>query len=589
MAQYDLAFSKSYRKELNYKYIQEVDQTCVSIGLYSNIHNDGLYKIDQYTFFIDGYIVDIETKLIQLVSALNNKNLTAVLEQLNGVFCLFIYDENESKLYVVNDRYGTKHVYHAVGNKKSLAISTDLKSIVFNPKINLDVNDEMLKCFIEVGHLLENNTLFKNIARVKPASIIEIDCATKEFNESQYWSWASVKQTKVTFEKAIDELHTHFVKAVSRTLDTINGKTLAITLSGGLDSRALLAEAVRQSKVSITTHTFGAKNCDDYLIAKQVSEVAGVKNYFYKINENNAFTNRAKGVLESDGMFNYTHMHALVAGEEIQKHSSYVLNGYLGDAVLGGSYLDSDNLNSNDFFCTLSKKFGSYAKHIDVNDAWYRINCTDPITVISNRGNRFVAAGTDLLEDKFISLKPFMDNDLLDYVYSLPDEYRVNSRLYNAMLLKHYPEYFKDIPNESSGTPIEVVAENCRGKGADSNMVINNNSATDTLRNSKMIRYILDIINPTRVKLLKLISNKKSYVDYSYWMRKKQSIAHFEQIFKNGVVLNNKTIFTKEELYTELNNFVKDYRVTPERLGALICITIFINEIDKLRAASSNE
>jgi hypothetical protein len=42
--------------------------------------------------------------------------------------------------------------------------------------------------------------------------------------------------------------------------------------------------------------------------------------------------------------------------------------------------------------------------------------------------------------------KPFFDNELVKFVFSLPDEYRRNNKLYSSMLLKLFPELFQDIP-----------------------------------------------------------------------------------------------------------------------------------------------
>ncbi|BCV57511.1 hypothetical protein TUM17384_14560 [Shewanella algae] len=74
---------------------------------------------------------------------------------------------------------------------------------------------------------------------------------------------------------------------------------------------------------------------------------------------------------------------------------------------MGGSYLSSDALSSRPTIKSLNAKYGEFSKFIDIEDPYYDFNCTDPATVISNRGIRFTAGGSDLISDKVINLKPF--------------------------------------------------------------------------------------------------------------------------------------------------------------------------------------
>ena len=52
------------------------------------------------------------------------------------------------------------------------------------------------------------------------------------------------------------------------------------------------------------------------------------------------------------------------------------------------------------------------------------------------------------------SRKPFVANDIVEFVYSLPDRYRYRGRLYQTMLLGAFPEYYRHIPWANIGIPI---------------------------------------------------------------------------------------------------------------------------------------
>jgi asparagine synthase (glutamine-hydrolysing) len=153
-------------------------------------------------------------------------------------------------------------------------------------------------------------------------------------------------------------------------------------------------------------------------------------------------------------MKNIMHMHGLLALNSIKTHGKQVLNGYIGDLVLGGSYLKrkpSGNLMS--YHEIADYKYGDDITVYE-NEEYFRCNSSDPCFIF-NRGSRFTSLGTKLLSEDLVTLKPFVNNKLLDYVYSLPDIYRLDGRLYHSMLLKYYPEYFASIPWQSIGRPIK--------------------------------------------------------------------------------------------------------------------------------------
>jgi asparagine synthase (glutamine-hydrolysing) len=49
---------------------------------------------------------------------------------------------------------------------------------------------------------------------------------------------------------------------------------------------------------------------------------------------------------------------------------------------------------------------------------------------------------------------PFMDTALMDFAYSLPDQFRAHSKVYNKALLLKYPAFYKTIPHAATGVPI---------------------------------------------------------------------------------------------------------------------------------------
>ena len=68
---------------------------------------------------------------------------------------------------------------------------------------------------------------------------------------------------------------------------------------------------------------------------------------------------------------------------------------------------------------------------------------------------RFVNQGTIDVGHFLIQRMPFIDNDLMNFVYSLPDNYRKNYRLFHEMLRNYSEKIFLTVPWESTGQNIK--------------------------------------------------------------------------------------------------------------------------------------
>ena len=84
----------------------------------------------------------------------------------------------------------------------------------------------------------------------------------------------------------------------------------------------------------------------------------------------------------------------------------------------------------------------------------YDINKIEP-SLLMNRLRRYTAQMVNVDLNYNECILPYIDNDIIDFIYSLPDSYRADNNLYADMLLKYYPEYFKNIPWNRNNLPIQ--------------------------------------------------------------------------------------------------------------------------------------
>lgn len=493
-------------------------------------------------------------------------NLSDLCSQLNGYFAFVIFDKQAQEITLVTDRFGIKPLYIWDDNNLVKGFASEPKALVLNPDYKQRIDLSALKTFVDVGHMLGTQTLFSNIRRVSPASITTINMATLQYDAVQYWSWASIETNNtITFDEAIDHAYTFFDNAVSRCLKTVKQPTLAITLSGGLDSRVLLAAAKEHFKGTIKTYTFGEAGCDDAVLAKQVAQLAGVSNQLVSIDEHNWFEGREQGVWLTDGLKNILHMHALSSVSNIASDSNYLLNGYLGDVTFGGSYLFAEDKSSLSQQQRLALRYFEHTPYANITDDYFKYANDDPI-LIYNRGVRFIGAGSDLLSHQLHNLKPFMDNDLVEFLYSLPDEYRRDGKLYHAVLLRYYPDYFKSIAWQQTGKPISLQS-----------------TSVEPIR-SPVKQRLKGLIKGSAFealarKLYRSIAPKRHYVAYDMWLREPS----FKSFVKETLCKDNsevKKLLGSEFVDDTVNSFfAMSDTVKPEKIGSLLTVELYLKRL----------
>jgi asparagine synthetase B (glutamine-hydrolysing) len=385
-----------------------------------------------------------------LLRSYREDTLETLLPKVNGIFNAIIYDRNKKILLLITDRYGLKPIYYSHKNN-CLSLAPEVKCFSFFRSFHLQIRKDVIDCFMQLEHFMGNETWLKDVEIAAPSTIYTYSFEQDSFTSRRYWSWSKIKIAKISLEEASERMGELLENAVKSCSES--NSSIGIALSGGSDSRALLA-AVHDKKP--VTYTFGTPKSKDMKIASRVSKMAGVKHYSFDTYTSDWLTSRFSGVWKTDGMLNMYHMHYSHLMGEIAKIMDINLSGFLGDAVLGGSYLEKKGktfLNKRIDNSIAQHYYGSHFERCSTKDSFFDLDKIDPY-LFYNRGRRMIGMGAEEPYKTVPQRLPFMDIDLMDLSYSLPDEYRVHSKVYNKALLLKYPNFYVDIPHATSGVPI---------------------------------------------------------------------------------------------------------------------------------------
>ena len=158
--------------------------------------------------------------------------------------------------------------------KSKLLISNSIKKIIRKSE---SYNNDSLLEFALSGYCLGNKTLINGIHSIGPANIIWGD--SNSLNISKYFSYHKTlsKNNKKSFKDYFYTINNIIDDSINYIIENSNDKTIYVPLSGGLDSRLIIAKFHEKKYKNIKSFSYGLKNNSDALIAKKVADHLDVK------------------------------------------------------------------------------------------------------------------------------------------------------------------------------------------------------------------------------------------------------------------------------------------------------------------------
>lgn len=438
-----------------------------------------------------------------LLDAEEQDKLNLALNKLDGYFCAAIYNKQTQKVKLISDRYGMRVLYWYFKDN-AFAWGSGVKAILAIEGADKTLDKSSYDCFMDLGYLMGEHTWFEHIKLIKPATVLEFDIKNNSISQEYYWTWGEIKPSNLSFDEAVDKLGELFIQAVAKRFDPT--EKIGISLSGGLDSRAIFAAANHlYPDYKGYAYTFGVRDCDDFKIAEQVVAISKWSHHKFHFTNKNWFKPRFERIWLTDGMKNLLHLHGSEFAIEVSKEIDINLSGGAGDAVYGAGFINDTNLqNSCVSLDKILKAYSGYGEDTLELNFYKEVKHFD-IHLFCNKERRFTNYGQVNILANMEVRKPFHDVELMDFMYSIPDDYRVYYKIYSAMLQKTFPEYFKDIPWQQTGRPAATIK-------------------TPTIPRrayNKGLRIFKKLFNA---------SDSKSYTDYPAWIRDETVASELQEL-----------------------------------------------------------
>ena len=390
-------------------------------------------------------------------SSISPLNLKKFLIDSDGEYIIIIYDKLINEIIVINDVLGRLPLYYFI-NDDQFILSREIKFITkFIESGNLDKKG--MAEYLLFGYPLGKRTLVKNVHRLDPGVIVKYNLPSCRLaiDRLHIWNLQNKMSEIKHIQKYADDLVTQFRSAIKSRVDLLDGFRNLISLSGGLDSRAV-AISLNEVDPKLSAVTFldpEQKNSKDADYAQKISKRFHIDWKLIELSKRR-FEDMRELTKLKDGLNCADMGFILDFFIQIRHNFGNKVVYYTGD---GGKILKPlapvEKIESIDelvdmIFIEHSNvfKINEIAKLIDVNEEEIKKDIKHILLdypendliqkyihfIIFERTYKWAFEGEDRNRFFFWSTSPFFSTPFFKYAISIPDNYKKNFKLYKMFL-----------------------------------------------------------------------------------------------------------------------------------------------------------
>ena len=367
-----------------------------------------------------------------------------IQKRYKGSYVAWFYDKKNGMVYISNDLLSKQSVYFyqedglVLVNTSLFDLCSDLHANGKTPQINI----EAVKFFCHENVFCGDMTYERNTFFLTAYSYLVIDCIKKRLDVKQLPVPQMKSEGSITDDEALKEMEILFAEgcALQWEKNIKYEKEQLFTLSGGMDSRAVLLHMIKQGSQSlIMTYTYAQSGSGDEIIAKRTAKKLGIENLFIPLDNCEFVYQRDEIIDANEGqMFYIGSTGAIQMAKTVQDRAAGIVHTGLGGGEIMG---DICSINGDAIREQHSGLSVNQQKNLD--DIRRCLNFQKTTA------------------QYFHAFSPFLYEDFFEYVMCLPISMRFHRKLY----IKWYRQYMNsDFPTAMSHSTILKVINKLKTK-----------------------------------------------------------------------------------------------------------------------------
>ncbi|WP_445715177.1 asparagine synthase (glutamine-hydrolyzing) [Flavobacterium sp.] len=259
--------------------------------------------------------------------------IDGMLQRLNGMFALAIYDGRIKKLFLVRDRLGIKPLY-ILQEENRISFSSEMKSFKALPGFKFELDETKLSEFLLFRNVI-NQTLFKNICNITPGTYWCIQ-SKKPPEVHVYYDVKSEGKGKK--ESSLLDVENALKSSVKRQM--ISDVKLGCQLSGGVDSSlvaAFASETLPKGALETVSIVFDEKHFSEKKYIDQVVSKLNLYSHQFKLDAKSYLDLIDESIWHFEQPLNHPNTIGIkLLSKEAKKYVTVLLSGEGADESLAG-------------------------------------------------------------------------------------------------------------------------------------------------------------------------------------------------------------------------------------------------------------
>lgn len=259
----------------------------------------------------------------------------AFLEAMDGMFAMAIFDKRKNEIFLARDKAGKKPLYYFSEGKK-FVFASELNAL--RNQLPLQINNKAVQQYTRLGYFYKDATVYQQVKELPAGSFATIAVNTPVARVTKWWDIHNFYQQKSTdsFLTAIEKVDAYLHEAVKNRVEA-SDLEVGSFLSGGIDSGLVTAIAKEyNSNLKTFTVSFSGEY-DEAPLAKQVADKYQTNHHEISISFDNLL-NDVETILTNYGepFFDSSAIPSYYVSQAAKKYLTVILNGDGGDEIFGG-------------------------------------------------------------------------------------------------------------------------------------------------------------------------------------------------------------------------------------------------------------
>lgn len=456
------------------------------------INNIGFEWYKNKSTYFKGYFYSSDNEFYDKNTALNffdkitcEKDFITTLNSINGFFSVVILKNN--LCFVSCDITRIFPIFYTF-KENILILSDDINTLI--NQNNNTFNIDSVYTFKGFGHTIGKDTLLQNVYQIQSSEYLIFE-KNKIKTQGFYFSLGVENYSYFNYNYYKTKVSQALENTFIRLVNSLEGKTAVVPLSGGFDSRLIAVMLKKYNFKNVICFTYGKRNNIDMKISQKVAETLNFKWFFIE------YTDKLiEGYLNTEIFkkycslnFNYSSMLFLqeyfavkyLKENNIIPSNSVFIPGHDGGA-LGGGYLIKTiplNLESNKLSHSIYKKNYVYDKSLnpEKNKCQLKIQ-----TVLSSFNHNYEKLIPQSIYEDYITKEitakiifnssrvydffgyehrfPYWDRELLETFKNIPIAFKINKKLYYNVLSNFFNQYDLNFKKEIHPSLFKIKFQN---------------------------------------------------------------------------------------------------------------------------------